>query len=336
MRTRIIEGSLQRDGHAISSAWGEAGYHAVSRTGPDYIRPMAQLRGPIADGAARVRTGRRSRWSAADGLSRPRPTAQLDGRGRARRAAGSPARASRRAIASRSWRTTTRSWIAGYLGILRIGAVAVPLDTAYKPAQVRTVLDNAGARVLFTTPKYATAAPVPIGLRRCHGVVVHVARSPRPRGTRRLSIAANRGPRDRRRGRHPLHVRHDRRSQGRRADARQPRRRARGGVRASSRSTKHDAVLGVLPLFHALAQMANLLLPLSVGARVVFLETVSSSSLLEALHVARHHDLRVRAAVLLSDPPARDVRRSARKRRAGARVFRAHHRGQRLAARSPG
>jgi long-chain acyl-CoA synthetase len=39
----------------------------------------------------------------------------------------------------------------------------------------------------------------------------------------------------------------------------------------------------VLPLFHALAQMANLLLPLAAGARVVFLETVSSTSLLGAL-----------------------------------------------------
>jgi long-chain acyl-CoA synthetase len=44
-----------------------------------------------------------------------------------------------------------------------------------------------------------------------------------------------------------------------------------------------DALLGVLPLFHALAQMANLLLPLAVGARVVFLETVSSTSLVAAL-----------------------------------------------------
>ncbi|HEX5214024.1 MAG TPA: 1-acyl-sn-glycerol-3-phosphate acyltransferase, partial [Vicinamibacterales bacterium] len=43
------------------------------------------------------------------------------------------------------------------------------------------------------------------------------------------------------------------------------------------------AVLGVLPLFHALAQMANLLIPLAVGARVVFLETVNSTSLLAAL-----------------------------------------------------
>jgi acyl-CoA synthetase (AMP-forming)/AMP-acid ligase II len=49
-------------------------------------------------------------------------------------------------------------WIATYLGVLRIGAVAVPLDTAYKAAQVRTVLENSGARLLFTTQKYAATA----------------------------------------------------------------------------------------------------------------------------------------------------------------------------------
>ena len=57
----------------------------------------------------------------------------------------------------------------------------------------------------------------------------------------------------------------------------------RGGAFAVVDVTETDAVLGVLPLFHALAQMANLLLPLSVGARVVFLDTVSSSTLLAAL-----------------------------------------------------
>ena len=46
---------------------------------------------------------------------------------------------------------------------------------------------------------------------------------------------------------------------------------------------ERDAVLGVLPLFHALAQVANLLLPLSIGARVVFLETVNTHELLRAL-----------------------------------------------------
>ena len=47
--------------------------------------------------------------------------------------------------------------------------------------------------------------------------------------------------------------------------------------------TGQDCILGVLPLFHALAQMANLLLPLSVGARVVFLESVNTTELLRAL-----------------------------------------------------
>src|SRR2546421_162971 len=49
------------------------------------------------------------------------------------------------------------------------------------------------------------------------------------------------------------------------------------------RVTPDDALLGVLPLFHALAQMANLLLPLSIGARVVYLETLNTTDLLRAL-----------------------------------------------------
>jgi long-chain acyl-CoA synthetase len=44
-----------------------------------------------------------------------------------------------------------------------------------------------------------------------------------------------------------------------------------------------DAVLGILPLFHVLSQMANLLLPLVKGARVVHLETLNTTELLRAL-----------------------------------------------------
>src|SRR5439155_6147787 len=44
-----------------------------------------------------------------------------------------------------------------------------------------------------------------------------------------------------------------------------------------------DAVLSVLPLFHVLSQMANLLLPLVKGARVVHLETLNTTELLRAL-----------------------------------------------------
>ena len=48
-----------------------------------------------------------------------------------------------------------------------------------------------------------------------------------------------------------------------------------------------DALLGVLPMFHVLAQMANLLLPLVKGARVVYLETLNTTELLRALQRAR-------------------------------------------------
>src|SRR5439155_26262957 len=49
------------------------------------------------------------------------------------------------------------------------------------------------------------------------------------------------------------------------------------------RVTPDDTLLGVLPLFHALAQMANLLLPLSIGARVVYLDSLNTTELLRAL-----------------------------------------------------
>src|SRR6185436_4951679 len=47
--------------------------------------------------------------------------------------------------------------------------------------------------------------------------------------------------------------------------------------------TEKDALLGVLPLFHSLAQLANLLLPFAAGARVVYLETLNSTDLVRAL-----------------------------------------------------
>ena len=45
----------------------------------------------------------------------------------------------------------------------------------------------------------------------------------------------------------------------------------------------NDALLGVLPLFHVLALMANLLLPLIKGSRVVYIETLNTTELMKAL-----------------------------------------------------
>jgi long-chain acyl-CoA synthetase len=180
-------------------------------------------------------------------------------------------------------------WIECYLGILHLGGVAVPFDTAYKPAQVRAILDSCGARVLFTTPRYldtaraagalpgsamptlallsgtapdlpgpdqyATAVPVPLCVDTSDedaAVLLYTSGTTAdPKG-----VVLTHG-----------NLEAERRAAFQIVDV-----------------TEHDAVLGVLPLFHALAQMANLLLPLSVGGRVVFLETVSSTSLLEALN----------------------------------------------------
>src|ERR1041385_4108598 len=49
------------------------------------------------------------------------------------------------------------AWCAAYLGILRLGAVAVPFDTHYAPQQIAKLLTDSGAKIIFTTERYATA-----------------------------------------------------------------------------------------------------------------------------------------------------------------------------------
>jgi len=178
-------------------------------------------------------------------------------------------------------------WIAAYLGALRIGAVAVPLDTAYKAPQVAIVINHSGARVLLTTPRYldtarnaiASVAPAP-ALALLRGEVADVADPFSPTGTSPVP-AMTEMPDD---GMAVMLY-----TSGTTADPKgvvlthgnlEAERR---GALAVVPVSDQDALLGVLPLFHALAQMANLLLPLASGARVVFLETISSSSLVAAL-----------------------------------------------------
>lgn len=178
-------------------------------------------------------------------------------------------------------------WISAYLGALWIGAVAVPLDTAYKPAQVATILASSGACVLVTTPKFLDTARV-----GCAAIAA----------TPRLALLSGDAPGIPALGSEPWPAAPPRvadvaptdaavilYTSGTTADPKgvvlthanlDAERLAAFSIVSVDES---DAVLGVLPLFHALAQMANLLLPLSAGARVVFLRTVSSSSLLDAL-----------------------------------------------------
>src|SRR5688500_1532060 len=181
-------------------------------------------------------------------------------------------------------------WIATHLGVLRIGAAAVPLDTAYKAAQVRTVLENSGARLLFTTQKYAPTAQTAVeGIGASGSTPSLLLISGAAPGIPDASGIAQLSPL-----REVAPVAPDAAAvilytSGTTADPKgvvlthANLEAERSGAFAIVRVTEDDAILGVLPLFHALAQMANLLLPLAVGARVVFLDTVSSSTLVSAL-----------------------------------------------------
>lgn len=167
-------------------------------------------------------------------------------------------------------------WVAAYLGILRAGAVAVPLDTNYTARQVRTIVADCGARVLFASERLepvareALAADLTTELRLLNHATpaasppVVVARGDGDSAAILYTSGTTADPKG-------VVLTHGN------LEA------ERAGAFSVLTVGEDDAVLGVLPLFHALAQMANLLLPLTTGARVVFLETVSSTTLMEAL-----------------------------------------------------
>ncbi|HEX6850146.1 MAG TPA: AMP-binding protein [Candidatus Polarisedimenticolaceae bacterium] len=163
-------------------------------------------------------------------------------------------------------------WCAAFLGIQRLGAVAVPLDTNYRPAQIATVVADCGARVLLAGPRGIEAARAAVPGVPVEGLPVE-ADGPLPPPHASTPDA-------------PAVILY---TSGTTADPK--------GVvlthanlvaeREAAFSVvtvdETDVVLSVLPLFHALALLANLLLPFAVGARVVFLETVNSAELSRAL-----------------------------------------------------
>lgn len=182
------------------------------------------------------------------------------------------------------------SWCAAYLGVLCAGAAAVPLDTAYSAAQVATLLLDSGARVIFTSEDYVGVvdeaartllSPLAIALLRdtgdrasdhhsCASVLAHAPAGDECPATSNdpAVILYTSGTTSDPKGVVLTH----------------------GNLLAERAAafkvvgvTEKDAVLSVLPLFHALAQTANLLLPFSAGTRVVFLESVNSGELMRAL-----------------------------------------------------
>ena len=175
-------------------------------------------------------------------------------------------------------------WVAAYLGVIAAGGTAVPLDTAFRPEQVAKLLQDSGASLLFTDSQHL---PVAREALRGHALYL-VLLDGDGEITLEQMLAAGSGdfvPADTPSSNTAALLY----TSGTTSDPK--------GVMLTHDNlfgeiqgafgllpvNERDAILGVLPLFHALAQMANLLLPFVKGARVVYLETLNTTELLRAL-----------------------------------------------------
>jgi long-chain acyl-CoA synthetase len=179
-------------------------------------------------------------------------------------------------------------WVACYLGTIAAGMVAVPLDTAFNSEQVSQLLQASGSSLLFVDAKHLPVAQRAIADSPIRLVLLEPTTSPvaGPEFDAILQLGAT--------GFVPVDASPDETAailytSGTTSDPKGVmlahdnfEAEAEGVFRLLDISPR-DAILGVLPLFHALAQMANLLLPLSGGARIVFLESLNTAELLRAL-----------------------------------------------------
>ena len=185
-------------------------------------------------------------------------------------------------------------WVAAYLGIIASGCTAVPLDTALHADQAAKLLKDSGTSAVFCDARHlAMARPAASDLNL--GLVLldpdrMTNHSIEEHWLGNLPSIFDSGPGKFR----PAEVNTDDLASllytsGTTADPK--------GVMLTHANFlgeveavfnwidlgPSDAVLGVLPLFHVLAQMANLMLPLVKGSRVVYLETLNTTELLRAL-----------------------------------------------------
>ncbi|MBV8205719.1 MAG: AMP-binding protein, partial [Acidobacteria bacterium] len=184
-------------------------------------------------------------------------------------------------------------WVAAYLGILSAGCVAVPLDTALNAGEIRKLLAESDASLLFVEPRFLASAGEAC---RSTGIRIVPTETAGEAGFAAGSVtleeifaggsllaapaAVERSPDDLAVILYTSGTTHDPKgvmlTHGNlSAEA--------GSVFAFLKVGEKDVVLGVLPLFHALAQVANLLVPLTAGARVVYLESLNTRELMRAL-----------------------------------------------------
>ncbi len=186
-------------------------------------------------------------------------------------------------------------WVAAYLGIIASGCAAVPLDTALHDDQVTKLLKDAGALALFVDAKHIAVSEPAVKELKLGTILMDpdrmTGKADQQKWLGNLPAIFEAGPGNFK----PAPAKEDELASliytsGTTADPK--------GVMLTHSNFlgeieavfnwvdlgPSDALLGVLPLFHVLAQMANLLLPLVKGARVVYLETLNTTELMKALN----------------------------------------------------
>lgn len=187
-------------------------------------------------------------------------------------------------------------WVTTYLGIIAAGCVAVPLDTAFHSDQVAKLLKDSGSSLLFCDEKHRAVAEQAISASADIGTAAP-GRPPGPGTAPGKYIAMadiNQSFPPPSKMFQAVSVTDDDLAallytSGTTADPKGVML-SHGNLMGEAQAVfgwahigPTDALLGVLPLFHALAQMANLFLPLVSGSRVVYLETLNTGELLRAL-----------------------------------------------------
>src|SRR6266481_7216494 len=178
-------------------------------------------------------------------------------------------------------------WVASYLGIMSAGAAAVPLDTAFTALQVNKLLWDSGAAVIFTDAKHLPVVEKAVEETLVRIVMIDGSGEGRYSNLLAMFSAGSGGFTPARVNDSDLAV--IMYTSGTTADPKGVML-THGNLLAEASSvfatisvSEQDSILAVLPLFHALAQMANLLLPFAAGARIVYLEEMNTAQLMRAL-----------------------------------------------------
>lgn len=212
------------------------------------------------------------------------------------------------------------SWIAACLGIQRLNAVAVPIDRSYSPAQIGGLLDDCAAAAILCSPAYLETGRLLVGVRGSALRLLELApveipdaiakalpplrADPQPTALILYTSGTTADPKG-------VVITHANMMA------------AIDGMTSALSLTERDSTLGVLPLFHILGLVANLFLPLSVGALIVQLEEISAVTVLRAMGERR---ITILCSVpqffyLIHDRITEEIRRLSAPRRAVAKLL---------------